>query len=92
MAEYINKEELLKKIFPYNIVDKSQYSINAKAVEKAIMEFPASTEFVSVVRCKNCEYGRDLGMAGIWCEHPDNRNPLGCRPNDFCNDGKRRQK
>lgn len=29
---------LLKKIFPYDTVDKKQYSINAYAVEKAIIE------------------------------------------------------
>lgn len=29
---------LLKKIFPYDIADKKQYSINAYAVEQAIIE------------------------------------------------------
>lgn len=32
------KTALLKKIFPYDAVDKKQYSINAYAVEKAIAE------------------------------------------------------
>lgn len=32
------KEALLKKIFPYDAVDKKQYSINAYAVERAISE------------------------------------------------------
>lgn len=32
------KTALLKKIFPYDAVDKKQYSINAYAVEKAIIE------------------------------------------------------
>lgn len=32
------KSALLKKIFPYDTVDKKQYSINAYAVEKAIEE------------------------------------------------------
>lgn len=41
-----------------------------------------------VVRCKNCAFSEDHIIGGIWCNHPDNRNPLGCRPNDFCNDGK----
>ena len=35
------KTALLKKIFPYNAVDKKQYSINAYAVEKAIAEVAA---------------------------------------------------
>ena len=32
------KSALLKKIFPYDAVDKKQYSINAYAVERAIIE------------------------------------------------------
>ena len=48
-------------------------------------------DVVEVVRCKDCKYCVDLIMGGLWCEHPDNRNPLGCRPNDYCNDGERRE-
>ena len=36
MAEYIDREALLKTIFPYDVADKSKYTVNAKAVEKAI--------------------------------------------------------
>ncbi len=32
------KNALLKKIFPYDTADKKQYSINAYAVERAIIE------------------------------------------------------
>ena len=32
------KTALLKKIFPYDTADKKQYSINAYAVERAIIE------------------------------------------------------
>lgn len=32
------KTSLLKKIFPYDTADKKQYSINAYAVERAIIE------------------------------------------------------
>lgn len=42
------------------------------------------------VVCKECKYCDDMAMSGLWCNHPDNRNPLGCRPNDFCNDGVRK--
>jgi hypothetical protein len=49
-----------------------------------------SADVVEVVRCEDCKYCKDLGMSGLWCEHPDSRNPLGCRPNDYCNDGERR--
>ena len=34
----INREALIKKIFPYGMPDNGNYSINAKAVMKAIME------------------------------------------------------
>ena len=42
-----------------------------------------------VVRCRECRFCEDQFMSGLWCNHPDNRNPLGCRPNDYCNDGER---
>lgn len=53
--EYIEREALLKKIFPYNAADKKEYTINAYAVEKAIKEAPAA-DMVEVVRCKDCKY------------------------------------
>lgn len=56
-------------------------------------------EHPDVVRCKDCRYCDDLGMSGLWCRHPDHRHPmsaaneyLGCRPDDYCSDGKRRRK
>lgn len=48
-------------------------------------------DIVQVVRCKDCKYSEDMFMSGIYCNHPDNRNPLGCRPDDFCNDGERKE-
>lgn len=39
---YIKAEDLIKKIFPCDIVDKKCYSINAKAVYVAINETPAA--------------------------------------------------
>lgn len=32
MPRYIDADELIKKIFPYDGVDKKEYSINAQAV------------------------------------------------------------
>lgn len=46
-------------------------------------------DVVPVVRCKDCKFCEDLGMSGLYCNHPDDRNPCGCRANDFCNDGER---
>lgn len=44
-----------------------------------------------ILKCKNCAHCEDLWMGGLWCNHPDNRNPLGCRPDDFCSDFKRKE-
>ena len=40
MAEYIDKQELLKYLFPIGLVDEGNYSINTKAVRKAIDRMP----------------------------------------------------
>ena len=36
----INKQALLRKLFPYEVVDKKSYAINAYAVEKTILDMP----------------------------------------------------
>lgn len=61
------------------------------ANEKRTIRIVTPTEdFVPVVRCKDCKYCIDEGMSGLWCNHADNRNPIGCRPDDYCNDGERK--
>lgn len=47
-------------------------------------------DVVRVVRCKNCIWCEDHGKSGLYCNHPDNRNPCGCRAIDFCNNGQRK--
>lgn len=47
-------------------------------------------DLVEVVYCADCRWCEDMGMSGLYCNHPDNRNPAGCRPQDYCNDGERR--
>ena len=42
MPRYIDANALIKKIFPYDIVDKKDYSINAKAVADAIDNIPTA--------------------------------------------------
>ena len=37
---HIDADALIKKIFPYDLVDKRDYSINAKAVYDAIQNAP----------------------------------------------------
>ena len=50
--EYIEREVLRKKIFPYEGIDKAKYAINAKAVEAAINGTPAA----DVVEVKHGEW------------------------------------
>ncbi len=40
MPRYIDAEALIKKIFPYEVIDKKDYSINAEAIYNAIEEAP----------------------------------------------------
>lgn len=42
MARYIDADELIKKIFPYDVVDKKEYAINAYAVYDAIQKTPSA--------------------------------------------------
>ena len=42
MARYIDADALIKKIFPYDGVDKRHYSINAKAIYDAINAAPTA--------------------------------------------------
>ena len=83
MAEYINKNALMKKMFPYDGIDKKTYSINAKAVELAIEDAPK----LNVVYCLDCEY---LEITGCYGECT--KAILGIvHPRDFCGRGKRRK-
>ena len=38
--DLIDRNELLKKLFPYDVVDKKQYSINAQAIYNAVINIP----------------------------------------------------
>ncbi len=51
-----------------------------------------SIDAVPVVRCKDCKWAEDTGPSGIYCNHPDDRNPIGCNPDEFCNCGKKNEK
>lgn len=61
------------------------------AVLKSLNEAPTA-DVVEVVRCKDCKWCEDLLMSGLYCNHPDNRNPINCLPTDFCNCGERNEK
>lgn len=38
--DLIDRQALLRKLFPYEVVDKKKCAINAYAVERAIMDMP----------------------------------------------------
>ena len=42
MPRYIDADALIKKIFPYDVADRSRYTINAKAVYEAIQKAPTA--------------------------------------------------
>ena len=42
MARYIDADGLIKKVFPYDVVDKKCYTINAKRIYEAIQEAPTA--------------------------------------------------
>ena len=79
MARYIDADKLIKKVFPYNGVDKKNYSINAQAVYEAINNAPTE-DVAKVVRCKDCEAYDEY----TFCEH------MGM--NGFCSYGERKSK
>lgn len=39
---YVYADALIKKVFPYDVVDKKCYTINAKTIYEAIQEAPAA--------------------------------------------------
>ena len=69
--------------------DREKYKLVEKAAQMAV-DGKTAADVVEVVRCEDCKHCDDMAMSGLWCNHPDNRNPLGCRPGDFCNDGVRK--
>ena len=42
MARYIDADALIKKIFPYDVVDKKCYTINAKMIYEEIQKAPTA--------------------------------------------------
>ena len=97
MDEYIKREAALRIVKNYGkgAIDGGRKTLDPVddiiALATGIELIPAA-DVVEVVRCKDCKWSEDLLMSGIYCNHPDNRNPLSCRPNDYCNDGERKRK
>ncbi len=100
MARYIDADELIKKIFPYDVVDKKRYAINAEAVYKAI-QIVTAADVEEVVRCKDCKHAQELNNFEQRCYvegcisctqiHPMS-DRLVMLPTDFCSYGERKEK
>lgn len=51
--DLIDRQALLRKLFPYEVVDKRNCAINAYAVEKAILDAPAMNREIKPL-CNSC--------------------------------------
>ena len=89
MARYIDADSLLKRIFPYDLVDKKQYALNAQSVYNAI-ESSSAADVVPVVRCKDCKRFVDNKEARVQYCTRELKN-LRVKPDDFCSYGERKE-
>lgn len=66
--DLIDRQALLRKLFPYEVVDKKNCAINAYAVEKAILDMPNRADNEEVK--KSIEYLEHiLEDWGTWRTH-----------------------
>ena len=86
---YIDADALIKKIFPYDVVDKKIYAINAEAVYKAIKNATAA-DVVEVVRCKDCKYWEKDKDDEPYCNHFGNMM-TDTKADDYCSYGERKE-
>lgn len=69
MPRYIDADELIKKIFPYDGVDKKEYSINAQAVYNAIRNMPIVTLGIQEGEIKPIKTGKKMRPNCDNCKH-----------------------
>lgn len=55
--DLIDRQALLRKLFPYEVVDKKNCAINAYAVEKAILDMPVINKEIKLL-CDDCIHYR----------------------------------
>lgn len=70
MARYIDADLLLKKLFPYDVVDKKQYAINAQAVYNAI-EGASTADVVPKSEAERWRYSCECRECGKCGWNPD---------------------
>jgi hypothetical protein len=83
MARYIDADSLLKRMFPYDLVDKKQYALNAQAVYNVI-ESSSTADVVEVVRCKDCAVPHNKWLG---CPNLNGKIPP---PDFYCARGERK--
>ena len=84
MSRYIDADMLIDDLKSMCEQERLEYM----GVYDCIKSQP-SKNVVEVVRCKDCKFCEDLGMSGMYCKHPDNRNPIGCNPDEYCDCGEK---
>lgn len=89
MAEYIDREQLGIGYADRKVFENKGYADGWNAAIDIITKATVAN-VAEVVYCADCRWCEDMGMSGLYCNHPDNRNPAGCRPKDYCSDGERR--
>lgn len=79
-------------LYGVNDFEKCKEYTDEKNICEAVKKAEAIRDHGAIadVRCKDCKWVNDMGMSGLYCDHPDNRNPLGCRDTDYCSDGERK--
>ena len=66
--DLIDRQALLRKLFPYEVVDLKNCAINAYAVKKAVLDMPNKTDSEEIV--KSVAYlEKVLENWGTWREH-----------------------
>ena len=51
--DLIDRQALLRKLFPYEVVEKKGYAINAYAVEKAVLDMPNKMDGEEIQKAKD---------------------------------------
>lgn len=88
MAEYIDREKLLRDIEKYHLSDgKFQHWV----------EIQPAADVEHVIRCRDCKYSRELNHEDpkerqfiegcVWCTNWE----YGVFPDDYCSNAKRRK-
>ena len=79
MAEYIEREALLKKMKKWHTKER---------LIDCVKDTPAA-DVVGVVRCKDCKYREELPNKNIWCAH--HFVFMAMKPDDYCSKGERKE-